>query len=80
VDRAREGDGLSFVPKVVALVQPELDREGAKMALLEAEAEGLLELRPETGLGRLSEAEQLACPEGSYGTRLSWARRRMVTA
>jgi len=75
VEKARDATlGLSFVPKVVALLADELDRDAAKAALLEAASRGLLELRPEGGLGRLSEAERLACPEGPQGTRLSWAR------
>ncbi len=79
VDRARDGSaGLSFVPKVVALLAPDLDGDAAKAALLEAASRGLLELRPEGGLGRLSESERRACPEGPQGTRLSWARRLEV--
>jgi hypothetical protein len=81
VERAQDANlGLSFVPKVVALMAPDLDRDAAKAALLEAAARGLLELRPESGLGRLSEAERLACPEGPQGTRLSWARRMGASA
>jgi hypothetical protein len=76
VEGARDATlGLAFVPKVVALLAPVLDRDAAKVALLEAASRGLIELRPEGGLGRLSEAERLACPEGPQGTRLSWARR-----
>jgi hypothetical protein len=81
VDEARDATlGLSFVPKVVALLAPDLDRDGAKVALLDAASRGLLELRPEGGLGRLSEAETLSCPEGPQGTRLSWARRAKASA
>jgi hypothetical protein len=76
VDMARDPTlGLSFVPRIVALLAPDLDRDAAKLALLEAASRGLLELRPEGGLGRLSEAELFSCPEGPQGTRLSWARR-----
>jgi hypothetical protein len=78
IDRVRDSSGLAFVPKVVSSLAPDVDRETAKAALLEAESRGLLELRPETGLGRLSEAELLLCPEGAQGTRLSWARRKEV--
>jgi hypothetical protein len=81
VDNAKDATlGLSFVPKIVALLAPDLDRDAAKVALLDAASRGLLELRPEGGLGRLSEAERLACPEGPQGTRLSWARRMEVPA
>jgi hypothetical protein len=81
VDSARDvAVGLSFVPKVVALLAPELAPEAAKKALLEAASQGLLELRPEGGLGRLSDAEREACPRGPQGTHLSWARRIEVEA
>jgi hypothetical protein len=74
VAAAREGGGLAFVPRVLQLLQRELDAAAAQRALLDAAARGLLELRPEGGMGRLSEAERRACPEGPQGTRLSWAR------
>jgi hypothetical protein len=81
VDSAKDASlGLSFVPTIVALLAPDLDRDAAKVALLEAASRGLLELRPEGGLGRLSETERLSCPEGPQGTRLSWARRTEASA
>jgi hypothetical protein len=45
-----------------------------------AAMDGLLELRPEGGIHRLSDEELAACPEGPHGTRLSWARRTEVVA
>jgi hypothetical protein len=81
VDKARDATlGLSFVPKILALLAPDLGPSAAKKALLEAASRGLVELRPEGGLGRLTEAERQACPEGPQGTRLSWARRIEVHA
>jgi hypothetical protein len=81
VDNARDAAlGLSFVPKIVALLAPDLEPGAAKRALLEAASRGLVELRPEGGLGRLTDAERQACPEGPQGTRLSWARRIEVHA
>jgi hypothetical protein len=77
IDAARdERIGLSFVPRVSELLANELDAAAVKRTLLEAESRGLVELRPEGGLGRLSDREAQACPEGLHGTRLSWARRR----
>jgi hypothetical protein len=70
--------GLSFVPKVIDLLKVHADLASAQRALLDAASRGLVELRPEGGLGRLSSAELLACPEGPQGTRLSWARRIAV--
>jgi hypothetical protein len=76
VDAARDAKvGLSFVPKVVGLLSVNFGHATAQKALLEAASRGFVELRPEGGLGRLSEAERMACPEGPQGTRLSWARR-----
>lgn len=66
--------GLSFVPRVIELLRPRLGDEGAKAALLEAAARGLLELRPEGGMNRLSVEELASCLPGPQGTRLSWAR------
>jgi hypothetical protein len=81
VDKARDAAlGLSFVPKIVALLAPDLEPNAAKKALLEAASRGLVELRPEGGLGRLTDAERQACPEGPQGTRLPWARRIEVHA
>lgn len=68
--------GLAFVPRVLQALGLDSDPEGAHRLLLDAEARGLIELRPEGGLGRLSEQELSLCPPGPQGTRLSWARRR----
>jgi hypothetical protein len=73
-----DGLGLSFVPKVAGLLAADLDAATVKRALLEAASCGLVELRPEGGLGRLSDAELQACPDGPQGTRLSWVRRTEV--
>lgn len=76
VDAARDAKvGLSFVPSVVGLLSADLDGATAHDALIEAASRGLVELRPEGGLGRLSDAERMACPVGPQGTRLSWVRR-----
>jgi hypothetical protein len=76
VDAARDAKvGLSFVPSVVELLSADLDGPSAQDALIDAASRGLVELRPEGGLGRLSDAERMACPVGPQGTRLSWVRR-----
>lgn len=67
--------GLSFVPSVVGRLAPQLEARAALELLLAAAERELLELRPEGGIGRLSEAELSVCPLGPHGTRLSWARR-----
>jgi hypothetical protein len=81
IDEAREADAdLTFVPKVVDLLSSKLDVAAVRAALLVAASRGLVELRPEGGIGRLSPAELAACPEGPHGTRLSWARRIEVSS
>ena len=76
VDATRDQQtGLSFVPAIVARLRPDLDPETAQAQLLAAANSGLLELRPEGGINRLSAEELSLCPPGPQGTRLSWARR-----
>ena len=76
VDATRDPrTGLSFVPKIVAKLRPVLDAQAAAAILVAVAREGLLELRPEGGINRLSEEELSMCPPGPQGTRLSWARR-----
>ena len=76
VDATRDvNTGLSFVPAIVARLQPSLNSDAARAALLLAANRGFLELRPEGGINRLSAEELALCPQGPQGTRLSWARR-----
>jgi len=76
VDATRDAQtGLSFVPSIVAHLRPSFTSDAAREALLTAANSGLLELRPEGGINRLSVEELSLCPPGPQGTRLSWARR-----
>jgi len=76
VDATRDAQtGLSFVPSIVARLRPSFTSDAAREALLTAAHSGLLELRPEGGINRLSAEELSLCPPGPQGTRLSWARR-----
>jgi hypothetical protein len=76
VDSTRDlRTGLSFVPAVVGRLAPKVSATAAVKLLLTAAERELLELRPEGGIGRLSEAELSVCPPGPHDTRLSWARR-----
>ncbi len=76
VDATRDTQtGLSFVPSIVARLRPSFTSDAAREALLTAAHSGLLELRPEGGINRLSAEELSLCPPGPQGTRLSWARR-----
>lgn len=66
--------GMAFVPHVMMRLGMEADPARGQHALLDAEARGLIELRPEGGLSRMAEDELALCPPGPHGTRLSWAR------
>ena len=70
-----EAMGLSFVPRVLEQLQPEMGADVARKSLLDAAARGLVELRPDGGLNRLTREELEMCLPGPQGTRLSWARR-----
>jgi hypothetical protein len=76
VDATRDArSGLSFVPDIAKWIGTTMNAASARDALMLAASRGLLELRPEGGLNRLSEAELALCPPGPQGTRLSWVRR-----
>lgn len=70
-----ERTGLSFVPRLMGHLLPDVPLAMAHEVLLEAARDEVIELRPEGGLGRLSTQELELCPPGPGGTRLSWARR-----
>jgi hypothetical protein len=81
VDATRDAQtGLSFVPSIVARLRSSVSPDAAREALLAAANNGLLELRPEGGINRLSAEELALCPPGPQGTRLSWARRTETVA
>lgn len=65
--------GLAFVPRVVARLAP-MSVGAAHAALLGLARDGAVELRPEGGLARLSEAERAACVPGPNGVLFSWVR------
>ena len=71
--------GLTFIPTVV-LELPPTHRESAKRAIVRAAVDGLIELRPDGGLGRFTQLELDAAPAviipGMFpdGTRWLWAR------
>lgn len=69
--------GLAFVPRVVARVAP-MPAPAAHAELLALARAGLVELRPEGGLARLSTEERAACVPGPSGVLLSWVRRTEV--
>jgi hypothetical protein len=52
-----------------------LPAEDARRALLRLDREGLVELRAESGIALLSEADATLCPRGSDGFPLSFLRR-----
>jgi len=66
--------GLCFVPDLVLASLPDQPLARIHQALGLAVRERRLELRPESGVHRLSRLELALCPEGFQETRLSWAR------
>jgi hypothetical protein len=67
--------GLSFIPRVMNHLLTHVGIDAARSSLLEAAERGLVELRPEGGLNRLSREELELCLPGPHGTRLSWVRK-----
>ena len=65
--------GLAFVPTVVERF-PEMTREQLHQHLLQLYSDHLIELRPDSGLGRFSQSELDVCPDGPMGSKLLWAR------
>lgn len=70
----RPGMGLAFVCDVVRALLPSASLGAIHDALLAAARARRIELRPESGVGRLSDLEAWLCPPGPAETRLSWAR------
>lgn len=66
--------GLAFVPRVVGALAEGSDKESAKNTVMAAARKGEIELRPESGLGRLTDEERDLCVASSDGTLLSWIR------
>ncbi len=75
VDAHREGSGLTFVPRLVRLLGGASARDALHAELLRGARAGRFELRPESGMGRLSAEDASFCVPGPQGSRLSWVRR-----
>ena len=65
---------LCFVPDLVLALLPDHGLARVHEALAQAVRRGRLELRPESGMNRLSQVELALCPPGLQGSRLSWVR------
>jgi hypothetical protein len=73
IESLTDSSGLASVPEVSRQMPAGSD---TKKLLLEAYREGWLELRPEGGMNRLSDADAALCPVGAGGIPLSWCRLR----
>ena len=71
-----EGIGLVYVPELVQSLADRLLREQVHQVLSEAAQRGELELRPESGLDRLSPGDRAACLVGPSGRLVSYVRMR----
>jgi hypothetical protein len=74
VEAHREGSGLTFVPTLVRLLGGAPARDALHAELLRGARVGRFELRPESGMGRLSVEDTSFCIPGPQGSRLSWVR------
>ncbi len=74
IDAHRETSGLTWVPKLVRALGGLPARDAVHAELLRGARAGELELRPESGMGRLSEEDAALCLAGPQGSRLSWVR------
>jgi len=64
--------GLAFVPTVIEKSQLAVER--AHSLLLDLARSGKIELRPDSGTVRFTQAELQTAPAGPDGSRLLWAR------
>jgi hypothetical protein len=71
-----EGLGLVYVPELVHALGHEIVRDDVHHALRDAASRGELELRPESGLDRLSAEDRAACLVGPSGQLVSYVRMR----
>jgi hypothetical protein len=69
----RSSVGMAFVPTIVERF-PEMTRTELHQHLLQLDRDHLIELRPDSGLGRFMQCELDACPDGPMGSKLLWAR------
>src|SRR5262249_41193384 len=70
----KQASGLVFVPALVRALGRAVVRDPVHDVLRDAAERGLVELRPESGLARLSEEDLAFCMPGPQGSLLSWAR------
>jgi len=75
IDRLRDATGLTFVPAVVRALGGAAAVSAVHDAVLRAARSGRLELRPESGMGRLGAEDASFCIPGPRGSILSWVRR-----
>lgn len=68
-----KNDGLVFIPAIVSVLN-DMSIGEVHNALLRGYKEGLIELQPESGIGRLNERQKAKCIKGIMGTWLSWVR------
>lgn len=66
--------GLAYIPELARSLDGRLATDSFRATLLRAAGEGLIELRPESGIDLLSAADAEACPRGPDGSPLSWVR------
>jgi hypothetical protein len=72
--RADARTAMARVPEVVKALEGQLEPAEAIAALLALHQQGRVELRPEAGVGLLTEQDAALCPRGARGVVLSYVR------
>jgi hypothetical protein len=75
IEAHREVSGLTFVPNVVRAMGGTTACAAVHAELLRGARAGVFELRPESGMGRLSAEDAAFCVPGPQSSKLSWVRR-----
>jgi hypothetical protein len=75
IARHQESSGLTSVPRLVRALGGARARDAIHAELLRAARAGRLELRPESGMGRLTPEDLALWIPGPQGSHLSWVRR-----
>jgi hypothetical protein len=75
IDDNREASGLTSLPRLVRALGGASARARVHEELLRGARAGTVELRPESGMGRLAPEDAALCIDGPQGSRLSWVRR-----
>lgn len=69
----RSSIGMAFIPTIRERF-PEMTATELHTHLLQLDRDNMIELRPDSGLGRFTQFELACCPEGPMRSKLVWCR------